>query len=166
MTAKLAYDLGFWLLLLTVFMACVTARKWQTKRMKLYYQPTNTLWADLVKGTELATMKYKPYLLTPNAHWHTFFHGTYQGFICYFYPTQYRREVLELSDGGQLGLDWVQHETEALRDLVVAIPGLSGDSGELYCRTIAKACLEQNLDCVFVNYRGLGGVPLTVSPFF
>lgn len=43
------------------------------------------------------------------------------------------------------------------------MPGLSGDANELYSRVIARKCLEENLDCVFVNFRGLAGVMPTVS---
>ena len=94
----------------------------------------------------------------------------------------YRREIFEMSDGGEIGLDWVVHPDEEedvqksnlchsdfkiqqkrYRDLVVVVPGLSGDSNELYSRVIAKQCLKADLDCVFINYRGLAGVMPTVS---
>lgn len=42
----------------------------------------------------------------------------------------------------------------------MCVPGLSGDSKELYCLCIAKECLKRNLDFVVVNYRGTSGVPL------
>ena len=50
-----------------------------------------------------------------------------------------------------------------IRNLVVCIPGLSGDSRELYCLSVAKACLFNDLDFVVVNNRGTSKVPLTVS---
>jgi len=50
-----------------------------------------------------------------------------------------------------------------IRNLVVCIPGLSGDSKELYCLSVAKACLANDLDFVVVNNRGTSKVPLSVS---
>lgn len=128
----------------------------------MYYQPTSQHWQDLLANTELATMRYTPSIFTLNAHWQLFWHGLNQAVQATFVKMPYRREILELSDGGEIGLDWLIHLKEAVRDLVVVVPGLSGDSGELYCRTVARACQEANLDCVFVNYRGLAGVPLKV----
>lgn len=72
-----------------------------------------------------------------------------------------------MSDGGELALDWLVHPESApkhkKRPLVVCVPGLSGDSQELYCIAVAKACLGRNLDMVVVNYRGTAGITLKVS---
>lgn len=46
------------------------------------------------------------------------------------------------------------------------MPGLSGDANELYSRVIARKCLEENLDCVFVNFRGLAGVMPTTPKMY
>lgn len=44
--------------------------------------------------------------------------------------------------------------------MVVCVPGLSGDSNEIYCLAIAQKCIEKNLDFVVINYRGTSGVAL------
>ena len=93
-----------------------------------------------------------------------------------FSPIKYSREVFECFDGGTIGLDWLVHpcdEQESERDfekrndqkrpLIVFVPGLSGTSEQLYAINLAKHCIEKHLDMVVINYRGLAGVPMTVS---
>lgn len=46
------------------------------------------------------------------------------------------------------------------------MPGLSGDSSELYCIAVAKSCLRRNLDLVVVNYRGAAGIPLKTAKMY
>lgn len=46
---------------------------------------------------------------------------------------------------------------------MVCIPGLSGDSNEIYCTYVAKQCRERDLDFVVINYRGTSGVPIKTA---
>ena len=82
-------------------------------------------------------MRFKPWTLALNAHMQLFWHLIIQTVSQAFIKMPYRREIFQLEDGGELALDWVEHPTRSKRDLVVCIPGLSGDSNELYCRTVA-----------------------------
>lgn len=77
---------------------------------------------------------------------------------------KYNRKIFELSDGGELAIDWLIHQNvqDKNRNIVVCIPGLSGDSKEIYCVCVAKECLERNLDFVVINYRGTSGVSIKV----
>lgn len=152
------------LFFLLIFLAwCLIIRKWQTKRIKFYFQPTYSVWKDLLAQTKLSTMRYQP----------SFFTLTSELQVCWFPfvelwqkatdKLRYNREIFSLSDGGECALDWVEQPDSATRDIVVVVPGLSSASDQLNCREIAKACLASNLDCVVVNWRGLGNVPLKVS---
>ena len=87
--------------------------------------------------------------------------------------------MFELFDGGKIGLDWLVYpndeieteektfenskKNEVKRPLLVFVPGMSGTSSQMYSLNLAHACIEQNIDMVVVNYRGLAGVPLSVS---
>lgn len=136
----------------------------------MFYQPSNRQWSELFESTKLQQMKYKPNLFALNA--------TMQIVICtalstintFFKRVKYTREIFSLSDGGELAVDWLINSADEnsksppKRDIVVCVPGLSGDSGEFYCVTLAEACLKANLDFVVINYRGTSGVPLKVSP--
>lgn len=81
---------------------------------------------------------------------------------------RYHRQIFELSDGGELALDWLIHpnQSQVKRNIVVCVPGLSGDSHELYCTALAREALAQNLDFVVVNYRGTSGVPLRTAKLY
>ena len=85
------------------------------------------------------------------------------------------RELFDLSDGGQIALDWFVHKDskakteesdEKSRPLLAIVPGVTGDASKMYMISIAKASYQHGYDVCVVNYRGLGGVPLKVSRMF
>ena len=84
------------------------------------------------------------------------------------------REIFELSDGGQIALDWFVHKDskaktdneEKVRPLLAIVPGVTGDATKMYMISIAKASYQHGYDVCVVNYRGLGGVPLKVRRIF
>ena len=160
--------MGFLLLLFSILMGMVTIRRWQTGKIKMYYQPSNTLWNELLTATGLNNRQYKPSLFALNATWQLFWFGVISAAEKLFGKVKYQRQIFELADGGELALDWLTHQTsenKALRNIVICVPGLSGDSREVYCLCIAKQCIERNLDFVVINYRGTSGVPLKVRIF-
>ncbi|CAB3227424.1 unnamed protein product [Arctia plantaginis] len=82
-------------------------------------------------------------------------------------PVKYRREVLRLSDGGQVALDWV--ENGAIGEptaVLLVLPGLTGSAEADYVRCIAAAATELGALCVVFNNRGLGGLPLTTPRLY
>ncbi|XP_013188528.1 phospholipase ABHD3 [Amyelois transitella] len=80
----------------------------------------------------------------------------------------YRREVLKLSDGGQVALDWVDcpEEDGSPRPVLLVLPGLTGGSQADYARCLvaAAAALQAHV-VVFLN-RGIGGIPLTTPRLY
>jgi len=88
----------------------------------------------------------------------------------YIGKKEYRRELFECSDGGEISLQWLIHPEDKLsgktagldsrRPLMLFLPGLSGDHRNLYCTSMANAAIEQGYDFVIMNYRGMDGVPL------
>lgn len=95
------------------------------------------MWSDLFKNTKLASMKYKPSLFTLNEHLQLIVFCLMPLFERLFKDkVRYSRQIYGLKDGGELALDWMVHSADSektIRNMVVCIPGLSGDSGELYC---------------------------------
>lgn len=59
----------------------------------------------------------------------------------------------ESKDDGQQDLSESQKMSD--RPILVIVPGLSGDTSNMYCLTPAYAALERDYDCVIVGYRGL-----------
>lgn len=76
-------------------------------------------------------------------------------------PTiQYRREILTLSDGGEVALDWTQEDFPSTSPLVIILPGLTGASQAEYIKCLVSAAKKVGIRCVIFNNRGLGGVTL------
>lgn len=77
-------------------------------------------------------------------------------------PLEYRRELLQLKDGGELALDWMDHHCAPESPVIFILPGLTGASQSEYIKCLVAA--GNNIGarvCVF-NNRGLGGVALKV----
>lgn len=74
----------------------------------------------------------------------------------------FERELFALSDGGQVGLDWLQPAVaDDAAPVLVALHGINGSSGENYLRHfLLHARHELGCRCVVMVARGLGGVPL------
>jgi len=72
-----------------------------------------------------------------------------------------RREVIDLEDGGRLGLDWFgPADEDSTTPTLIFIPGLTGTSEAPYIRHIITGALEQGYRCVVMNFRGTHGIPL------
>ena len=149
------------MLIVTIIFVLLTVRKWQSSRIKMHYQPSSNLWAEVFKQTDLMKMKYKPSIWALHPFTQFFWFTVLSIVEMIRKPIKYRRQIFELYDGGELAIDWL--ETNQDRNLVICIPGLSGDSNEIYCTSIAKVCQQRNIDFCVINYRGLSGVPLKVS---
>lgn len=85
-------------------------------------------------------------------------------------PTPYTREILVLSDGGQVALDWMETgvaaEERQRAPVVLVLPGLTGSARADYVRCVAGAARRLRARCVVFNNRGLGGVPLTTPRLY
>lgn len=91
------------------------------------------------------------------------------------YKHKIDREIFELSDGGNLALDWIlcQETTNnqktvnsSNKPLLAVIPGVTGDASKLYMISIIQESFKNGYDVVVINYRGLAGVPLKVRICF
>jgi predicted alpha/beta-fold hydrolase len=72
------------------------------------------------------------------------------------------REILKLSDGGEVALDWLEDGCPASAPIVVILPGLTGNSQSQYIRCLVLSANQVKLRTVVFNYRGLGGMSLKV----
>ena len=78
-----------------------------------------------------------------------------------------------LSDDGQILIEWIvcnstkeNYELEEIykrkNPLLVVVPGLTGDITALYMHSTIIEARKHNYDVVIVNYRGQGGLKITV----
>lgn len=74
-------------------------------------------------------------------------------------PVHYRRQYLDLSDGGRLALDWLNEDLSG--PVLLVAPGLTGDSQSYYLRSLIPLVRAMYCPCVVMNGRGRGGVPLS-----
>ncbi|KAF6202520.1 hypothetical protein GE061_002916 [Apolygus lucorum] len=74
----------------------------------------------------------------------------------------YRREILTLSDGGQICLDWMEPIENCPPDTptIIILPGLTGASKADYVRGLVLAAKDEGLRSVVFNQRGIGGIKL------
>ena len=72
----------------------------------------------------------------------------------------YRRELLTLSDGGVVALDWLDGSCTQDAPVVLILPGLTGESQAEYIKFLVLAANQAGLRAVVFNNRGLGGVDL------
>lgn len=75
-------------------------------------------------------------------------------------PIQYRREILALSDGGEVALDWAEEECSVTSPIVIILPGLTGASQAEYIKCLVSSAKKARIRCVIFNNRGLGGIGL------
>lgn len=74
---------------------------------------------------------------------------------------RYSREVINLSDGGRVAIDWVDSELLPPETPVILIlPGLTGSSRTDYVRGLATTGKKAGFRCVVFNNRGVGGLRL------
>ncbi|KAF5367411.1 hypothetical protein D9758_003633 [Tetrapyrgos nigripes] len=94
-------------------------------------------------------------------------------------PMRYRRQLLELVDGGTLGLDFAPVDDSTLQDetpIVVVQHGLTGGLSlsklAFYFLTIVARVVEPpergglGYRAIVVHFRGCGGVPMTSPRFY
>ncbi|KAJ8680229.1 hypothetical protein QAD02_016016 [Eretmocerus hayati] len=79
---------------------------------------------------------------------------------------QYRREMLTLSDGGEVALDWAEENTNSASPVVIILPGLTGASQAEYIKCLVYAGRNFGMRIVIFNYRGMGGVKIKTPKLY
>lgn len=74
----------------------------------------------------------------------------------------YEREVLQLKDGGEVGLDWLDPfgDCSVSTPVVIILPGLTGASHADYVKGLALMAQKIGLRTLVFNNRGIGGIAL------
>ncbi|XP_011494643.1 PREDICTED: abhydrolase domain-containing protein 3-like [Ceratosolen solmsi marchali] len=79
---------------------------------------------------------------------------------------KYRREILTLSDGGEVALDWAEENSNAMSPIVIILPGLTGASQAEYIKCLVYGAKNSGMKCVIFNYRGMGGVKIKTPKLY
>ncbi|KAI5634130.1 phospholipase ABHD3 [Phthorimaea operculella] len=78
-------------------------------------------------------------------------------------PPPFRREILRLSDGGQVALDWLDAE-QADAPVLLILPGITGDSQTDYVRCLCAAAQQLGAHAVVFNNPARVHAALVMSP--
>ncbi|XP_035660418.1 phospholipase ABHD3-like [Branchiostoma floridae] len=88
----------------------------------------------------------------------------------------YRREVLDMPDGGELHLDWLEHHGNShynnshhdnrTHPIIVILPGMSGNSRSHYVINLARGASKKGYRSVVYNHRGSNGVKLKNNKYY
>lgn len=73
------------------------------------------------------------------------------------------REILTLSDGGEVALDWAEENCSPTSPIVIILPGLTGASQAEYIKCLVYGARNSRMKCVIFNYRGMGGLKIKVE---
>ena len=91
--------------------------------------------------------------------WSSFFRSTPR--------VSFRREIVELTDGGTVALDWAGCATDSdAAPTLLILHGLTGGSHEAYVRHLVRAALARSWSVVVMNARGCGGNTLRTPMTF
>ena len=78
----------------------------------------------------------------------------------------YRRDLVQLHDGGQLALDWAETTNDpALSKTVLVMTGYTGSSEELEIKILVKQLLDDGFVVAVMHFRGLGNTELKTVKF-
>ena len=66
----------------------------------------------MLKNTEIGTLKYSPWFLTISVHLQGIVFCLREIWFKTFKNYKYRREILELADGGEIAIDWLVHPND------------------------------------------------------
>lgn len=70
----------------------------------------------------------------------------------------YSRQILVLTDGGTVALDWLNEGLPP--PVVLFLTGLTSDSQSCYMRSLVPLVTRLQCPCAVLNNRGQGGLPL------
>ncbi|KAH9261756.1 hypothetical protein BASA81_000412 [Batrachochytrium salamandrivorans] len=79
---------------------------------------------------------------------------------------EYTRQLFTLADGGTVGLDWAQTNTNGSNPLVLIHHGLCGSSDSVYVQHLVVRLASEGYDSVVLVARGCGGLKLTTPEGF
>ncbi|KDO35075.1 hypothetical protein SPRG_01139 [Saprolegnia parasitica CBS 223.65] len=135
------------------------------KKPRLYKQD-NPVTARLLAKCSLLLETYHPSWFLFNGHMQTIL----VAMGCDAPQVKYKREILSLSDGGIVSLDWAQHPNGDTyghdHPTVLLLHGLTGGSSEIYIRMTAVKLMQAGWRVVVMNARGCAKTPVVTAKLF
>ncbi len=134
--------------------------------LRLYYAST-TLNEFLAHNVPSFRKIYRPTFYLPFGLSQTICYGVCRKFAKKDCGVEYRRELVPLSDGGQVSLDWpvcpeADRNFKESTPILFLLPGTAGGRHDTYIAAMINDAAKRGYRSVMLNQRGLGGTPLLV----
>jgi len=78
----------------------------QRSKLTFNYDKTNEMYRKFVDSTQISNLVYEPFILSPTPILQGIIYLVCEVFYENIMPTKFERELIKLSDGGTIGLDW------------------------------------------------------------
>jgi predicted alpha/beta-fold hydrolase len=163
-------------LTLSIFVPLLIWKIWKNSKLKFTHSARSKL-KRIPYFTKLSDVKFSPSIFFPTGDLQT----VLLPFLTFkeygrehLWSYEYKREIFELADGGQIAMDWAKPRDPEkaarmgqLRTPILAvIPGLTGHNDDLYMVSTSTAAVENGFEMVMVNHRGWGNSKLTTPKFY
>ena len=101
-------------------------------KLVLDYDQTNELFKKFVEKSQITSLEYEHFFLSPTPAWQGFIYLLIEIFYENLFPTKFERELFKLKDGGTIGLDWdggiPDPKVPPTKPILIIAPGLGGGS--------------------------------------
>lgn len=127
--------------------------------------------------SRLRDLKFTPSIFVPSGNMQTWslpFFSFQANSRKHLWTFNYKREILTLSDKGQISLDWVEPKNPIIASkvqehstpIIIVVPGLTGHNDDLYMVSTALESVSHEYQMVIANHRGWSNSKLTTPRFY
>ena len=137
------------------------------RKPQLIHKPGSNLSNFLLKNCPVISETYRPTIWCYGGRAQTVITNILKRCA----PIKYRRELVQLEDGGEIALDWLDNGSEkaenpATHPTVLILPGALGTSRQTAILHFAKQFAQNGYRVVVMNQRGSAGVRLKTPKTF
>ncbi|XP_047336010.1 embryogenesis-associated protein EMB8-like [Impatiens glandulifera] len=121
---------------------------------------------SFLPALKILTSAYKPY---PFIGWNRHVETIFASLFRYLPDVRFRRECVQMKDGGVVSLDWVSGDDLRLpfnSPTLILLPGLTGGSGDSYVRHMLVTARNNGWRVVVFNSRGCANSPVITPQFY
>lgn len=116
----------------------------------------------LCRNTPEFFHKHCPTLFLANGHLQTLYYDLESLRNFDELPIKYKRDLIPLSDGGEISIDWAVGVGNLDSPIIVLIPGLTGGKDDMFADYFVEQAKKRNFQIVLLNHRGCSQTALKV----
>ena len=134
-------------------------------RIHYHYKPTIQNKLRLIGCSSLRSAKFVPTPWLANGYLQALFgstKGSLVGHTAYGKDFEFKRELINLPDGGTVSIDWAITSASNTNKILLIAPGLTGGSKAQYIRNAIEEAEDYGFTIGVMHGRGIEGTPITV----